>query len=376
MTTAAAVACWGVRQRRRQTAPEPRGRASKMATMPGLAPVPAPLDAWFTSVIGVHEPLRWEMLTLGTSNFTYRVTDGGREFILQRPPDVALDPTAHDVARQYRLLAAMHGTGAPVPVAVGACTETDVLGLPFMVVSFVPGHTLTTELPPDAPAPAQAAGEIGRAMVDALAAIHAVDWRSAGLDGFGRPDGFLERQVPRWTRYYERIAVRDLPLVEELAAWLDAHRPVTIEPTIMHGDFHLANCLVTFDDPARVRAVIDWEMATIGDPLVDLAGMLFYWGTDRPAIPALPRSQAVSRVLGSPSRIELAERYAQATGRAIEALQYYLVLAGWKLATVMESAYANYTHGRTTSPVAKAMEHDVPRLLAEAAAFAEADRPC
>jgi aminoglycoside phosphotransferase (APT) family kinase protein len=347
-----------------------------MTTMSELVPVPSPLDDWFARITGADEPLRWEMLTLGTSNVTYRVTDGDRDYILQRPPDVALDPTAHDVTRQYRLLAAMQDTGAPVPVTIGLCTDTDVLGLPFIVVSYVPGHTLTTDLPDVAPAPAQAAGEIGRAMIDALAAIHAVDWRSAGLDGFGRPEGFLERQVPRWTRYYERIAVRDLPLIEQLGAWLEDHRPAPQEPTIMHGDFHLANCLVTFDDPARVAAVIDWEMATIGDPLVDLAGMLFYWGTDRPAVPALPRSQAVSRVAGSPSRSELAERYAQATGRSIAALQYYLVLVGWKLATVMESAYANYRHGRTESPVAQAMEHDVPRLLAEAAAFAAADRPC
>jgi aminoglycoside phosphotransferase (APT) family kinase protein len=342
-----------------------------MATMPERVPVPAALDAWFTSVLGAHEPLRWEMLTLGTSNVTYRVTGADRDYILQRPPDVALDPTAHDVARQYRLLAAMQGTGAPVPATVGLCTDPEVLGLPFLVVSCVPGHTLTTDLPGDAPAAAQAAGEIGRAMIDALVAIHTVDWRSAGLDGFGRPEGFLERQVPRWTRYYERIAVRDLPLIRQLAAWLEQHRPTTIEPTIMHGDFHLANCLVTFDHPARVGAVIDWEMATIGDPLVDLAGMLFYWGTDRPSIPALPRSQAVSRVAGSPSRSELAERYARATGRSVASLQYYLVLVGWKLAAVMESAYANYTHGRTESPVAQAMEHDVPRLLAEAGAFAE-----
>jgi aminoglycoside phosphotransferase (APT) family kinase protein len=332
--------------------------------------VPAALGGWLRGVLPDRGPFTWERLTAGTSNQTYRLHDESGALILQRPPTVALDSSAHNVERQYRLLAALDDLPVPTPAAVALCTDREILGAPFMVVEAVDGATINDVLPPGAPPAPEAARQIGAAMVDALAAIHAVDWGAVGLGDFGRPEGFLARQVPRWTKHYRRIQVRELPAFDRVAAWLEASRPAEPRATIMHGDFHLTNCLVDFAPGARVEAVIDWEMATIGDPLLDLGGMLVFWGPDRPSEPAMPRLQAVSRVAGAPSRSELAARYAEASGRSVADLDYYMVLAGWKLAAIMESAYANFSRGRAADETARRMERDVPALLDEVAAIA------
>jgi aminoglycoside phosphotransferase (APT) family kinase protein len=211
---------------------------------------------------------------------------------------------------------------------------------------------------------------IGEALVDALAALHTAPWREIGLDEFGRPEGFLERQVSRWRSQYATYAVRDLPLFDPVADWLEANRPQDSEPGILHGDFHLDNCLIGPSPPVRVMAIIDWEMATIGDPLLDLGLVLAFWGPDRPPHPGFPRIQAVSRVSGAPDRHELARRYATRTRRSVDYLPYYLTLAFWKLAAIVEGAYAQYLAGEQDTDYARQLERDVPALLAEAASFA------
>jgi aminoglycoside phosphotransferase (APT) family kinase protein len=211
---------------------------------------------------------------------------------------------------------------------------------------------------------------IGEAVIDALAELQAVDWRASGLDGFGNPDGFLARQVRRWRSQYERYQVRDLPVFDEVAAWLDEHRPPDAPPALMHGDFHLDNCLVVPGPPVAVTAIVDWEMATIGDPMLDVGLFLAFWGPERPSPAACPEVQGVSRVVGAPTRAELAERYAAATGRDVSRLDYYLALAFWKLAAIIEGAYANHVAGKLDSVYARRLADDVPRLLDEAAAHA------
>jgi aminoglycoside phosphotransferase (APT) family kinase protein len=267
--------------------------------------------------------------------------------------------------RERRIMAALADQPVPAPRVIALEEETQ-----FLLMEHVDGVALTDELPAAYGDPAVAARAIGEAVVDALADLHAVPYAAAGLEDFGRPDGFLERQVPRWRAHLERHRVRELPHLDALTAWLERERPTSFEPGILHGDFHLDNCLLTPRPPIAVAAIVDWEMATIGDPLLDLGLLLAFWGSSRPERPAMPRVQAVSRVPGSPSRAELAARYAARSSRSLEALPWYMAFAFWKLATIVEGAYAQYLDGRLRTPYAAALEHDVPALLREAAAFA------
>jgi aminoglycoside phosphotransferase (APT) family kinase protein len=207
-------------------------------------------------------------------------------------------------------------------------------------------------------------------VVDALATLHRLDWRAAGLEGFGRPESFVARQVPRWTKQLDQYRSRGLPWFDEVGEWLAQNPPPTGEAGILHGDFVLHNCLLTDAPSIRVAAIIDWELATIGDPLLDLGLFLGFWGTDRPAEPALSRVQAVSRVDGAPPRAQLAERYAEASDRSVEHLPWYMALAFWKLAAIAEGAYAQHREGTLQTPYAAGLVDDVPRLLEEAAIFA------
>ena len=331
------------------------------------------LAAWCEEVLG-ERFVSLTRLTGGNSNETHLLeTDAGKR-VLRRPPAAAIAPSAHSMAREHRILTALAATDAPAPAPLALCEDTAVLGAPFLVMSFVDGVSITDRLPSGYERLAEPARAIGEALIDALAALHLAPWRSLGLEDFGRPDGFLERQVGRWRGQYERYRVRDLPWFDELAAWLDASRPAAFEPGILHGDFHLDNCLLAREPPARVLAIVDWEMATIGDPLLDLGLVLALWGPERPAAPGFPAIQAVSRVPDAPRREELAARYAERTGRSLEALPFYLALALWKLAAIVEGAYAQYVAGVVDTPYARALEHDVPALLAEAAGFAGLSR--
>jgi aminoglycoside phosphotransferase (APT) family kinase protein len=248
-----------------------------------------------------------------------------------------------------------------------------VIGAPFLLMGLVEGYPLKEELPPEAPPQPQAAREIGEALVDALALLHGVDWQAVGLEGFGRPQGFLERQVPRWTKQYRRVEVRDLPRFDQVGTWLEENRPAENPAAIIHCDFHADNALTAFENPARVTAILDWEMATIGDPMLDVGFLLAFWGDDRPTVPAHHTVQAFSRVPGAPTREELAQRYAERSGRSVEHLDYFMALGFWKLAAIIEGAYAQFVHGEVDSPYARALEHDVPQLLEEAAGFAGLD---
>jgi aminoglycoside phosphotransferase (APT) family kinase protein len=187
---------------------------------------------------------------------------------------------------------------------------------------------------------------------------------------YGRPEQFLERQVGRWRRQYAAYQHRDLPDFDVVARWLEAHRPPDGEPGILHGDFHVDNCLFSPREPVTLLAILDWEMSTIGDPLLDVGLMLALWGDERPAACAMPRIQAFSRAPGTPSRAALARRYEERSGRSLEHLTYYMVLALWKLAAIVEGAHLHYTTGRLDTAYARELEDDVPRLLAEARGLA------
>jgi len=340
-------------------------------TPPAEQPVAPALQAWLASRLPGRGPFTMTRLPGGNSNQTYTLADAEGTLVLRRPPDTAVDSSAHDVLREHRLLVALEHSDAPSARPIALCTDADVLGVPFLVMEHIEGHSMTDALPADSPPQPEAARQIGLAVVDALVRLHAVDWRAAGLEGFGKPDGFLERQVPRWRAQYERVRVRELPRFDEVGDWLERHRPATYAPGILHGDFHVDNCLIAFAPEAEVRAIIDWEMTTIGDPLLDVGLLLGLWGDEDPAAPPLSGTQGITKVPGSPTRAELAERYAAQATRDLDDLHWYVVLALWKVAAVIEGAYSNLVaHGDDRS-YTRALESDVPALVAQAAAIAD-----
>jgi aminoglycoside phosphotransferase (APT) family kinase protein len=333
------------------------------------APEPA-LRHWLAAQLGTTGPFEIHPISGGNSNETSLLRAPTGRWILRRPPAAAISATANDLEREFRILSALAAQPVPAPRAIAFAGPGQVTDRSCLLMENSPGHPLTDRWPDGWPA-AAAIGQVGRAAIEALAALHRVDFEAAGLGGFGRPAGYLERQVARWRGQYEQHRVRDLPLFDEIGHWLEGNRPVSGPPAILHGDFHLDNCLTEPGPPPRVSAIIDWELATVGDPLVDLGLLLGFWGADRPRPIAMERVQALTRLPGAPGRRELADYYTALTGRSTEALSFYMVLAFFKLAAIVEGAYARYLGRDVDSDYARALGADVPGLLRDAAQLAE-----
>lgn len=335
-----------------------------------VEPVSPTLAAWLAERLGEDGPFELTYLSGGNSNETLLLTTPTRKAILRRPPKATLSPSAHSMQREFRVLTAVADTDVPAPRPL-ALAGPDDEGGPFLVMECVEGFPILDDLPPSYPPGLDSLRAVGLATMEALAQLHSVDWRAAGLEGFGRPDGFIERQVSRWRGQFESYQVREIPDFDWLAEWLEANRPPAGEPGILHGDFHLDNCLFTLEPPIEVRAIIDWEMATVGDPLVDVGLLLGLWGPERAEPPAIDNLQGVSRIAGAPTREELAAHYAEHSGRSVEHLYWYMTLSLWKLGAVIEGAYAHFVKGNVDSAYAESLGRDIPQLMAEAREIAE-----
>lgn len=280
----------------------------------------------------------------GHSNVTYLLRRGDERLVLRRPPRGPLPPSAHDVLREARLLTVLGPLGFPVPAVLATCEDLDVIGAPFYVMPFVEGHVLTLELPAEYGSSSER--RIGEELVDCLVDLHAIDFEAVGLAGLGRADGYLERQLKRFQGLLEVNATRPLPELERVAAWLAGNLPPSPSATVVHGDYRLGNVMFAATEP-RLVAVLDWEMATIGDPLADVGYMTAMWAeAGDPPNPVADLS-AVTRGEGFPTREELARRYAEETGLALDALPWYQVLATWKAAIFLEGSYKRYRAGTT-----------------------------
>lgn len=287
-------------------------------------------------------PLSARVIAGGKSNLTYEVSDGTFRVIVRRPPLGHVLATAHDMVREHRVISALRETPVPVPVTYAVCPDDSVIGAPFYVMQLVEGtpYRFSAQL---APIGAERVRTVSERMVDTLVALHSVDPASVGLGDFGRPDGFLERQVRRWKSQLDASRSRDLPGIDELHERLTASVPEQGAPAIVHGDFRLDNLLVSADD--HITAVLDWEMATLGDPLTDVALLEAYQ-----TLPRLVDSVAVSDVSRTPGFItgpELRQRYAAASGRDLSHLSFHLGLAYFKLAVILEGIHYRYTQGQT-----------------------------
>jgi aminoglycoside phosphotransferase (APT) family kinase protein len=318
-------------------------------------------------------PLAFSFLSGGRSNLTYRVDGGGRSWVLRRPPLGGVLPTAHDMAREHRVLSALGTTGLPVPKTHALCTDESVTGAPFYVMDYAPGVVIEEEMPAGyASSPAERR-RIGEALVRTLGALHAVDFRAVGLADFGRPEGYLARQLRRWSQQWERSKTSEEPLVRELLRRLEVSLPETPEATLVHGDWRLGNLALAADDPGCVVAIFDWEMATLGDPLADLGYTLVYWGEagDAPGSRGPGRYASITRAPGFHTRAELVEAYARASGRDVASVEFYEVLALTKLAVISEGAYARWRAGLTAGEGFEKVERVSLALCEAALAIAE-----
>jgi aminoglycoside phosphotransferase (APT) family kinase protein len=298
----------------------------------------------------------------GHSNVTYLIERSGCEMVLRRPPRPPLPPSAHDVLREARLLRALLDTPARVPRVLAVCEDPATIGCPFYVMERIEGDVIVSNVPEALDTPAERR-RISEQLIDALVEIHAVDWRAAGLEGFGKPTGYLERQLRRFSGLWELNKTREIPALERVEKWLGEHLPESGPATIVHGDYRLGNTIYAAKAPAHLAAVLDWEMTTIGDPLADLGYLCTMWTeSSDPELGMREHLGRVTRAEGFPTRAELIEAYEQRSGRSMGDIRWYTTLAVWKMAVFMEGNYKRALAGSTDDPYLKTFGEGVIEL--------------
>jgi aminoglycoside phosphotransferase (APT) family kinase protein len=341
--------------------------ADDAARTEGLVDVDA-LTRWMDArdLPGSGEPMEVTFISGGSSNEIFEIRRGENRVALRRPPRIVPEGRNKTMLREYRVLEALNGTDVPHPEAVAVCDDPSVIGACFYLMGHVDGwspmsYGRTWPAPFDTDRDARAG--LGIQLVDGIARLSRVDWRARGLEGFGKPDGFLERQVDRWLSHLDRHGFRELPGSDVVAAWLRSHTPDHYEPGIIHGDYQFANVMFGHGAPARLAAIVDWEMTTIGDPLLDLGWVTMSWpreGDDA-------SQGGYVDMVGMPPHHELLAHYEAVSGRSTEDIDYYEILARFKLAIVLEAQYARYRKGGADNPKIEAFGPITLDLMAKAA---------
>jgi aminoglycoside phosphotransferase (APT) family kinase protein len=323
-----------------------------------------------------------ELIAGGRSNLTYRLTfpepaDSGQaqpsRFVLRRPPLGHVLPTAHDMGREFRVISALHGTDIPVAAPVAFCTDTDVIGSPFYVMEYVDGMVLRTREQAALISPGQAR-QVSERLAEMLAAIHGLDLAGAGLTDFGRPAGYMRRQLSRWQRQWELSVTREVPGYGELVGRLEAGLPEEGEGTLVHGDFRVDNVLLAVGVRPRIAAVVDWEMSTLGDPLADLALSLVYWADPRDSDWVdVEVGATVTSGPGFLTREQFAATYAARSGRDLSGIGYYMAFGCFKLAVVLEGINARFLQNKTVGEGFDREGKAVPVLIRRAHRMLDSD---
>ena len=299
------------------------------------------LGRWMedAGLAGKGEPVSCRFVSGGTQNEIYEISRGELTCAMRIPPPSAPAGRDEGIVREWRIIQALDGTDVPHPRAIASCADTSVLGRAFYLMGLVDGWSPADRRGWPAPFDSDLAARRGLAyqVTEGIALLSEVDWRAKGLGDLGRPDGFHERQVDRWTAFLERIKGRELPGFDVAAGWLRSHRPLDYIPGLMHGDYQLANVMFGHGAPARLAAIVDWEMGTVGDPKLDLAWMLQGWPEDTGS-PA-GSFPSFADLSGMPSRSALLAHYAAVSGRQVDDIDYYLILAKWKFGVVLEQGF-------------------------------------
>jgi len=306
-------------------------------TGPGHEITPAALATiadWLTAAgLSLAGPLQAELIAGGRSNLTYLLRDGATQWVLRTPPRAGQTPSAHDIVRECRVTSALLGTDVPVAPVAALCEDPSLIGVPFAVVAFVPGRVIRTQAELDTVDDSTVDGVATR-LVETLAALHRVDYRAVGLDGFGRPDGYAERQVRRWSRQWELVGAADLaPLAAEICTRLTSALPAQASTSIVHGDYRIDNTILRLGggDPPRVEAVVDWELSTIGDPVADVAMMVAYRHAIFDLVIGAPSAWTSPRL---PTPSKLATAYEAAGGAPLVSWEFHVALAYFKIGVI------------------------------------------
>jgi aminoglycoside phosphotransferase (APT) family kinase protein len=307
----------------------------------------------------------------GASNLTYLLEVGEWEGVLRRPPMGPIPPKAHDMGRESRVLVRLHEAYPLAPKPYFFCEDESVIGAPFYVMERRKGVVVDDEFPEGVEPTRELCRGISRTVADTLAELHAVDPDEAGLGDLGRPEGFLERQVKGWIGRYEKARTDEIEGVESLTGWLVRDIPESPEPTIIHNDYKLNNLVLDPEDLTRVRAVLDWEMATVGDPLFDLAVSLSYWTEPDDPQELKEVMPTVTSTAGFMTRGEFMERYAQASGRDLSEMHWYMVFGYFKLAVILQQIYARWKNGQTQDERFADFDDRVRTLIAHANGLAK-----
>ena len=300
------------------------------------------VGAWLdANVVTAQGPYHYTLIAGGHSNLTFAVEDsGGGRYVLRRPPVSHVLAGAHDMGREYRIIAALHRTTVPVPSALGFCDDLDVNGAPFYVMGFVDGTVVRTKEQGEKLTPDQR-WAAGMSLADTMAAIHGVDVDTIGLGDLGRHDGYIARQLKRWYSNWQTQRTRELPAVDQVHDELARRIPDQQGVSVVHGDYRLDNCIVGPD--GRIVAVLDWEICTLGDPMADV-GLLQVYHTGPDDVPSAWTPDATT-LRGFPNRADLLRRYGEVTGRDLSHIDFYVAFAFWKLACILEGVYARYLGG-------------------------------
>ncbi|MCW2598246.1 MAG: putative aminoglycoside phosphotransferase [Frankiales bacterium] len=336
-------------------------------TAPIAGADPAVVGPYLAEVLG--DPA-WKdpsvtLIAGGKSNLTYRVDSSAGSLVLRRPPLGHVLPTAHDMGREFRVMSGLGSTAVPVPKMLHFCTDADVLGQPFYVMERVEGHIVTTQFPEGYAESPTDKVKVSNGLLDVLAALHSVDYASVGLGEFGRPDGYMARQLSRWSKQWDATRIEGMEDIDRLAAALTTSLPATQRSTIVHGDYRLDNTMLHPTAVGRINAVLDWEMSTLGDPLADLGILLTYWiqGDDNDLRTGGSAVSAVTTQPGFLTRNEVAAGYAARTGADIDNLPWYLAFGFFKLAVVCAGIVMRARMGAMVGEGFDGFEQRIPPLV-------------
>jgi aminoglycoside phosphotransferase (APT) family kinase protein len=321
---------------------------------------------------GKGEPVESRFISGGASNELFEIKRGDARLALRRPPRKVPKGRNETMLREYRVLAALKGTDVPHSGVLAVNDDPSFMGACFYIMEFVDGWSCMNldGWPPPFDKDLEARKGLAFELVDAIAKLGRVDWKARGLEGFGKPEGFHERQVERWLAHLEAFKFREIPGLDVAAEWLSRHKPKTYTPGIIHGDYQFANVMFRHGAPARMAAIVDWEMATVGDPLLDLAWVIMGWPN-----PDEDRSgSGYVDYTGMPSREELLERYARVSGLPVDEMDYYVILARFKMAVVLEGGYARFVQGGADNPKMEMFGNVVLDMARKAAELARSTR--